>query len=159
MKVGVCATILLLVSAFAGAQGPNAPSAAVSPDPLIAPSAAETAGHKFWDRQTILLFSLHAGLEAADFGLTHHALANGQVERNPLARPFTNLGTGGQAAFFAGGTAATLGLTYWLHKRGHHRLERIVGMYAIADSGFGVIHNAMYPPHTSITPAPIRPTR
>ena len=152
MKAGLCPAIVLLVSILAYGKEPSAPSAFVAVQEPNAPSAELRAEHKFWDRKNALLFGFHAGLEAADFGLTHYALAHGAVERNPLARPFTNLGTGGQVAFFAGGTAATLGISYWLHKRGHHRLERMVGMYGIADSGFGVIHNATHPPQTSAAP-------
>jgi hypothetical protein len=152
MKAALCVATVLLLSVFMSAQGPSAPSAYVSEAQVNAPSSELHATHKFWDRENAILFGLHAGLEAADFGLTHYALAHGSVERNPLARPFTNLGTAGQAAFFAGGTAATLGITYWLHKRGHHRLERMIGMYAIGDSGFGVIHNATHPPQTAVRP-------
>ena len=146
-KTGLCLA-LVLASVFAGAEEPDAPSAFVNAEQVNVPFAPVRRGHKFWDRETALLFGLHAGLEAADFGLTHYALAHGAVERNPLAKPFTNLGTAGQAAFFAGGTAATLGITYWLHKKAHHRLERLVSLYAIGDSGFGVLYNATHPPST-----------
>lgn len=128
--------VLLSFCTFSLAEEPNAPSAELAV-PRI-----------YWDRENTLLFALHAGLEAADFSLTHRALARGSVELNPIARPFTSMGTGGQIAFFTGGTAATLGISYWLHRRGHHRLERIVSIYAIADSASGVIHNATHPPST-----------
>lgn len=157
VKAGLYLAVVISLSVLMNAQGPNAPSAAVSAEQLNAPSSlAEHPAHKFWDRETAILFGLHAGLEAADFGLTHHALAEGAVERNPLARPFTNLGTGGQVAFFAGGTAATLGISYWLHKRGHHRMERLIGLYSIGDSAFGVIHNATHLTHNPAAPLPSR---
>ena len=146
MKAGLCLAAALWLCMFASAQGPSAAPELVVAQPVNAPASDFRVAHNFWDRENAILFGLHAGLEAADFGLTHYALAHGAVERNPLARPFTNLGTAGQAAFFAGGTAATLGISYWLHRRGHHRLERAVGLYAIGDSGFGVIHNATHPP-------------
>ncbi|PYX93456.1 MAG: hypothetical protein DMG71_15205 [Acidobacteria bacterium] len=136
IRRSLCLAVLVSVCTLATAQELNAPSAELA------------ASHKFWDRETKLLFAVHAGMEAADFGLTHNALAHGGVERNPIAQPFMKLGTPGQVAFFAGGTAATLGISYWLHKRGHHRLERLVGMYAIADSAAGVIHNATHPVQT-----------
>lgn len=145
VKGGLSLGIVFLFSVLANAQGPNAPSAVVNAEQSNAPSVERPPQHKFWDRETAILFGVHAGLEAADFALTHNALAHGGVERNPLAKPFTNLGTAGQAAFFAGGTAVTLGISYWLHKRGHHRMERLVGFYAIGDSAFGVIHNATHP--------------
>lgn len=149
VKPGLCLAAVSFLCVFANAQGPSIAPVAVVAQPSSALSTGVRVEHKFWDTQTAVLFGLHAGLEAADFGLTHYALAHGAVERNPLARPFTNLGTGGQAFFFAGGTAATLGISYWLHKHGHHRLERAVGLYAIGDSGFGVIHNATHPPQSS----------
>ena len=148
VKAGLCLAVVLWMCVFGSAQGPNIVPAVVTAPSFVEPNSLR-AEHKFWDTQTAVLFGLHAGLEAADFGLTHYALAHGAVERNPLARPFTNLGTAGQAAFFAGGTVATLGISYWLHKHGHHRLERGVGLYAIGDSGFGVIHNATHPPQSS----------
>jgi hypothetical protein len=135
---------LLAFCAFSIAEEPNSPSAQI------------TLQHRYWDRENTLLFAVHGGLEAADFGLTHRALAHGGVELNPLARPFTNLGTAGQITFFAGGTAAAVGISYWLHRRGHHRLERLVSIYAIADSGSGVIHNATHPPNLSVTSPGIR---
>ena len=140
IRRSLCLAVLVSVCTLATAQELNAPSAELA------------ASHKFWDRETKLLFAVHAGMEAADFGLTHNALAHGGVERNPIAQPFMKLGTPGQVIFFAGGTAATVGISYWLHRRGHHRLERLVGMYAIADSASGVIHNATHPPQTSSVP-------
>jgi len=140
IRRSLCLALLVSVCSLAAAQELNAPSADLA------------ASHKFWDRETKLLFAVHASMEAADFALTHNALDNGGVERNPIAQPFMKLGTPGQVAFFAGGTAAAVGISYWLHKRGHHRLERLVGMYAIADSASGVIHNATHPVQTSFVP-------
>lgn len=118
---------------------PAAPSAKVGP--LVMQPRPALAEHKFWDRENTTLFIVHAGLETSDFVLTHQALASGGHELNPLARPFVNMGTGGQVAFFVGGTLATLGATYLLHITHHHKLERIVGWYSIADSTWGVSYN------------------
>jgi hypothetical protein len=108
--------------------------------------------HNFWDRQNLSLVIVHAGLETADFVLTHQAIASGGHELNPIARPFVNMGTGGQIAFFAGGTLASLGVSYLLHKTHHHRLERMVTWYSIGDSVWGVSYDLS---HRGATPSSI----
>jgi len=48
------------------------------------------------------------------------------------------------AANFAGETAGVVGLSYFFHRTGHHRLERAVSMVNIGGSGaavsFGLLH-------------------
>ena len=63
------------------------------------------APHKFWDRKNKTLFLIHAGVETTDFAITHHNLANGGREMNPLGRSVCESGTAGQAAFFGMRTA------------------------------------------------------
>lgn len=104
-------------------------------------STGDFQQHKFWDRQNKILFAAHAGLAATDFALTHRNLASGGKELNPIARPFTNMGTPGEVAFFAGSTAASLGVTYFLHKTHHHSMERWIARYGVADSAAGVAFN------------------
>lgn len=119
---------------------PAAPSAEVEPL-VMRPLPPLHSEHRFWDKQNTSLLVVHAGLETADFFLTHDAIASGGRELNPIARPLVKMGTGGQIAFFAGGTLATMGVSYLLHKTHHHRLERMVEWYSIADSSWGVSYN------------------
>jgi hypothetical protein len=116
-------------------------------------STGDFQQHKFWDRQNKILFAAHAGLAATDFALTHRNLANGGKELNPIARPFTDMGTPGEVAFFAGSTAASLGVTYLLHKTHHHSMERWVARYGVADSAAGVAFNLAQGSPSSPRPA------
>jgi len=97
--------------------------------------------HKFWDRPNIALFTIHAALEATDFGITHQNLSNGGQEMNPLAKRLCESGTAGQVVFFAGRTAGVLSLSYFFHKTGHHKWERAITALAISDSSYGVIYS------------------
>ena len=169
-----CFVLAFVLFSFGGAQAQvnpdldvsvinlsSAPSAKM--EPLVMQPHPALAKHKFWDRENTTLFIVHAGLETSDFVLTHQALASGGHEMNPIARPLVNMGTGGQVAFFAGGTLATLGATYLLHITHHHKLERIVGWYSIADSTWGVSYNLAHrgsnPPNSTSAPvqAPTTP--
>ena len=38
-------------------------------------------------------------------------------------------------------TAASVGISYWMHRTGHHRLERWVSIVHIGVTGFGVVRN------------------
>jgi hypothetical protein len=97
--------------------------------------------HKFWDRQNKTLFLVHAGIETTDFAITHHNLANGGHEMNPLGKSLCESGTAGQVTFFAARTAGGLGISYLLHRTNHHRLERVTTMFMISDSGYGTAYS------------------
>ena len=97
--------------------------------------------HKFWDGPNTALFAVHLTMEATDFGITHHNLRKGGQEMNPTAKFLCESGTAGQLLFFGGRTAGALGLSYLLHKTGHHRLERAFTGWAIVDSSYGVIYS------------------
>ncbi len=63
-------------------------------------------------------------------------------EADPIARPFVSRGWPGQ---IAGGTlfvAADVGLRYLLHRKKHHRLERLVPLVLIVYGTAGAIHGA-----------------
>ena len=96
------------------------------------------APHKFWDRKNKTLFLVHAGVETTDFAITHHNLAGGGRETNPLGKSLCESGTAGQAAFFGMRTAGALGISYLFHRTNHHRLERATTMFMISDSAYGV---------------------
>jgi hypothetical protein len=67
-------------------------------------------------------------------------LQNGGKELNPVTRLFSG-STAVLAANFAGETAAIIGLSYYFHKTGHHRLERITPMLNIGASSFAVAYD------------------
>jgi len=110
--------------------------------PVVAPVGV-TEEHKFWDRKNCALFAASAALSGADFAVTRANLQSGGQELNPLVRVFGR-STPGLAVNFAGETAGVIGLSYFFHKTGHHKLERIVSMVNIGGSAgavsYGLAH-------------------
>jgi len=107
---------------------------AKSLDPALA-----NASHRFWNKTNLALFTGTAAARALDYtstrqfrsrGIDERLLTNGIVDNKPL---FVGLETAA--------TAASIAVSYWLHKEGHHRLERWVSMTHIGVAAFGDIHN------------------
>jgi hypothetical protein len=114
--------------------------AAMEPAPIVTPVQPATiseASHRFWDRENSLLFAASAAFNAADFVVTRDNLRNGGQELNPVTRMFSG-STTGLAVNFAGETAGVVGLSYFFHKTGHHKLERYVSMVNIGSSAAAV---------------------
>jgi hypothetical protein len=91
--------------------------------------------HKFFDKTNLALFSASLLAQTADAITTQRFMANcrrmnvgrcEQQEADPLARPFVKHGWGGQIALGAIVNATQLGVTYAIHKMGHHKVERFV---------------------------------
>jgi len=123
----------------------NAPSLAVAAaTPVTLPAPAITGEHRFWDQQNFALFTASAALSAADFAVTRANLqSGGGRELNPVVRLFGR-STAGLAANFIGETAGGIGLSYFFHKTGHHKLERTVSVLNIGGSAgavsYGLVH-------------------
>src|SRR5215831_11469999 len=104
------------------------------------------APHKFFDRQNIILFSMNAGLVAADASTTDHIVnqhPNGR-EWNPIARPFVeNTSAGKTAIFWAGTYVGGIGLSYLFHYTGHHRLERFTQYLVLGCETYSVTSNVI----------------
>jgi hypothetical protein len=119
----------------------TAGSSAGAPSPVAASALPEAPSHhKFWDTENRALFAMVVALSAADFAVTRAILQNGGKELNPVTRLFSG-STAGLAANFAGETAGIIGLSYYLHKTGHHQLERITPMLNIGASSFAVAYD------------------
>jgi hypothetical protein len=97
----------------------------------------ETSKHRFWDRENSFLFATSTAFSAADFVITRNNLRNGGQELNPVTRLFAG-STAGLAVNFAGESVGVVGLSYFLHKTGHHKLERAVSMLNIGSSAAAV---------------------
>ena len=97
--------------------------------------------HRFWDNANKLLFASHGMLEAVDFGITHHNLSDGEREMDSMAKALCESGTAGQLVFFGGRMAGVVGISYLLHRTGHHKLERAFPVYASGDSAYGVAYS------------------
>jgi hypothetical protein len=125
------------------AQGPlpDAPIApAVQPiSSIFTPSPLNTDRHKFWDNDNRVLFATALALDGADFAVTRANLQSGGRELNPLVRMFGR-STAGLAANFASEGAGTVLLSYFFHKTGHHRLERVVSFVNIGGSAGAVAY-------------------
>src|SRR6202040_1901569 len=119
-----------------------------APDPLPAPpqpatSAPEVQPHRFWDRTNILLFSGVAVFRGLDYASTRNFQARGR-EEVLLPDDVVN-NSAGFAALEAAGTAASVGLSYWMHRAGHHKLERWISVVHIGVTGFGIARNYSLP--------------
>jgi hypothetical protein len=100
----------------------------------------EAPSHRFWDRENCVLFAISGAFSAADFVVTKDNLRGGGQELNPVTRVFTG-STAGLAVNFAGETVGVVGLSYFFHKTGHHKLERAVSMLNIGASGAAVTYD------------------
>jgi|SRR5579863_2740655 len=103
--------------------------------PTNSREAAEN--HRFWDRENSFLFAVNAAFSAADFVVTRDNLRGGGQELNPITRAFSG-SSAGLAMNFAGETAGVVGLSYFFHKTGHHKMERAVSMLNIGSSAAAV---------------------
>jgi len=121
--------------AMLNSETPELPPAISVSSPAVLPESPEQ--HKFWDRKNRLLFAAVAGSAAADFAVTYNNLQNGGRELNPVTRVFSG-STAGLALNFVGETAGVAGLSYFFHKTGHHRLERLTPLVNIGASAFAV---------------------
>lgn len=122
------------------AQGPvpNSPSSSVEPaSNAFATSSRRGEEHKFWDRENRVLFAASAAFSGADFAVTRANLQSGGRDLNPVVR-FFGPSTAGLAVNFAGETAGVIGVSYLLHKTGHHKLERLFTMVNIGSSAGAV---------------------
>jgi hypothetical protein len=133
------------LSAQSFAQGPVEVEDPIKSDSLpMAPMAsvalpAPVVEHKFWDRENEALFISVAAFSAADFAVTRSNLQNGGQELNPVTRMFGR-SSAGLALNFAGETAGSIGISYFFHRTGHHKLERVTSMVNIGGSAAAVIY-------------------
>ena len=96
--------------------------------------------HRFWDGENRVLFSTVAAFAAADFIITRENLANGGRELNPVTRLFSG-STAALATNFAGETAGVIGISYFFHRTGHHKLERLAPAINFAASAVAVAYD------------------
>jgi len=137
------AVFVICVTSWAQGPLPDAPMPSSSAAPLISPVVAvPTLGdnsHKFWDRQNKALFITATALNGADFAVTRSNLQSGGRELNPMVRVFGH-STAGLAVNFVGETVGVVGLSYFFHKTGHHKLERLVSVVNIGSSAGAVTY-------------------
>lgn len=148
LRVSVIVLAITVLEPVLRAQGPlpDAPTPARGAEPaataFIAPSISESK-HKFWDAKNSALFATAFALDGADFAVTRANLQSGGRELNPMVRVFGR-STVGLAANFAGEGVGTVAMSYFFHRTGHHKLERMVSLVNIGGSatavGYGLAH-------------------
>jgi hypothetical protein len=144
VAVGACLCPSVHAQALlASALLPDAPIPAVEPVTPVVLTQPVASSHKFFDRQNNVLFIAAAALNGADFAVTRANLQSGGQELNPIVRVF-GASPAGLAVNLIGETAGVIGLSYFFHKTGHHKLERAVSIVNIGSSAgavsFGLTH-------------------
>jgi hypothetical protein len=135
--LGICGSAMAQQVSFSLLPPPKSiePASFVkSAEPVTLP---EAPSHRFWDRKNTILFATNAAFCTADFVVTRNNLRNGGQELNPFARVFAG-STAGLAVNFAGEAVGVVGVSYLLHKTGHHKMERAVSLVNIGSSAAAV---------------------
>jgi hypothetical protein len=106
-----------------------------------APSATKPVPvpHRFWDRTNLLLFSGIAVTRGIDYASTRNFQARGRQEILLPDEVVDN--SAGFASLEAAGTMTSIGISYLLHRTGHHTLERWMSIGHIGVTAFGDIRN------------------
>lgn len=133
--------VLLMFSLPLAAQEAGSRTAAIEPPtaPTPTPARVRVPEHRFWDRTNILLFSGVAATRALDYTSTRHFQARGHGEALIPDDVVNN--SAGFAALEAAGAATSVGISYILHRTGHHKLERWMSIGHICVGGFGDVRN------------------
>jgi hypothetical protein len=95
--------------------------------------------HRFWDRTNLFLFSGIAVTRGFDYASTRNFQARGRQEIL-LPNDVVN-NSAGFASLEAAATVASIGISYLLHRTGHHTLERWMSIGHIGVTAFGDIRN------------------
>ena|SRR5437868_11584164 len=134
---------ILLLALSAAAQ--SDPPAVAPPDaPLPAPVAAVAAthapqAHAFWDHKNAWLFSGVAVFRTLDYTSTRNMRDRGRQEIL-----LTNWVVDNRPLFIgieAAATGLSIGLSYVMHRTGHHKVERLVSIGHISGAAFGDARN------------------
>lgn len=136
--LAVMMTIPLLADDAPSSAADASNTAAVEPGKsTVIPDAPSK--HRFWDRTNVLLFSGIAATRALDGTSTYNMLNRGREE---ILLPDDVVDNhAGFATLEAAGVATSIGLSYLLHRTGHHKLERWVSITHINVAGFGAVRN------------------
>jgi hypothetical protein len=136
-------------SHLAAGAAPSLPSA---PVPVIANKPATEEPHVFWDKTNAWLFAGVGAARALDYASTKNMLARGREEI--LLPDDIVKNDAGFAALEAAATGASIGVSYIMHRTGHHSIERWVSITHISVTGFGAVRNYCL---ESKHPAPLPP--
>jgi hypothetical protein len=123
---------------------PDDPSPANSEPskPTLAALPARPASpqrHSFWDRTNVVLFSGVAITRGMDYASTRNFEARGRQEI--LLPEDVVHNSAGFASLEAAGAMTSVGISYLLHRTGHHKLERWMSIGHINVTAFGDVRN------------------
>jgi hypothetical protein len=131
--------ITLLLGPVSEAQQSTQPATDQVSSGNEVPAPAQIPPHAFWDRTNILLFSGVAVFRGLDYASTRNFLARGR-EEVLIPDDIVN-NSAAFASLEAAATLTSVGLSYLMHRTGHHKLERWVSIGHIGVTGFGVVRN------------------
>jgi len=95
--------------------------------------------HAFWDRTNALLFSGIVVTRGMDYASTRNFQARGRQEILLPDDVVNN--SAGFACLEAAATMTPVGVSYLLHRAGHHQLERWMSIGHIGVTAFGDVRN------------------
>jgi hypothetical protein len=131
-------TIMLLATS-AAAQQSDAAAIGLPETPAVAAAPEMPAAHAFWDRKNAWLFSGVAVFRVLDYTSTRNMrdrgrqeilLSNWVVDNRPLF-----------IGIEAAATGLSMGLSYAMHRAGHHKIERLISIGHISGAAFGDARN------------------
>lgn len=111
----------------------------ISPAALPESPKATVPPHRFWDRTNVLLFSGVAVFRGLDYASTRNFMARGR-EEILLPDDVVN-NSAGFASLEAAATATSVGLSYWMHRAHHHKIERWISITHMSVTAFGDARN------------------
>src|SRR2546427_9449639 len=146
-RIEVCRGVVRLAraSGLVGLLVSSSPTLAMAQGDSLGTTTVATVSHRFFDFKNIALTSLESGALLADGIYTQLALREYPEffrEADPIARPFVMRGWRGQIAGGALFVGADVGLRYLLHRKNHHRLERLLPLVLTLCGTAGAIHDA-----------------
>lgn len=108
-----------------------------APDAPVAKIPVEH--HRFYDRFAKVELAGAGSIAAADSVITCRFLARGQREMNLPTQSCAGM-VGLQVGFYGAGE----GLSFLLHRTGHHKLERLPRLYLAYGNASGIVFSARH---------------
>ena len=87
--------------------------------------------HRFWDRTNLTLHGTNLLAQGLDYWSTRNLVERNHRETNPLVRPFAGNDAALAAYKFGLSFGGSLAASHWLHRKGHHRWERLATMVVL----------------------------
>ena len=135
---GLLAIVLLAGLATAQQADPPPDAPAAAPVVPVAEKAAPQQ-HAFWDHKNAWLFSGEAAFRVLDYTSTRNMRDRGRQEIL-----LTNWVVDNKPLFIgieAAATGLSIGLSYAMHRTGHHKVERLISIGHITGAAIGDARN------------------